>query len=580
MLVYGDRERVEDPRERLRAIERRLADAARAPAGLARHAQLVALLIDAGELAQGILDEEMAARGEDDWDSPAARALAALLISFGRAVCASYASRFRGAPLPPPRALERVARLRLPTAIRVRAPEGFVHYAVYPEAYAEAARDLPPPAIVIGVRSIGTSLGAIVAARACARLATVRPIGPPFARRPSLPPHARARIAARHAALVDEGPGLSGSSLCGLAEWIADAGALAPPRIFPSHAGPLGPHASASHRELWRRVDRRVAAFESLRFGDGAPAAALARAARPLIGALDGEPRDLGAGAWRSVRYAREADWPPAHVRAERRKYLVRAGGARWLLRFAGLGRHGEERLARARVLERGGFIPPTVGLLHGFLVQRWLDGAVSLDVARGCERARLLARLAEYFVFLAREFPAPPDAGATPAELLAMARHNTSLALGADAAAVIDRWRARLPRIGRRVHGDAKLHACEWLLTRGGALVKTDALDHHAGHDLVGSQDPAWDLAAAAVEFDLSPDEEHALARALAAASAPPAEPRAFFTECYLAFELGRHTLAADSLTGGESARAEVERLRRAAESYARRLALRLRAA
>jgi len=87
--VYGDRERVEDPRERLAAIERRLSEAAAARAGLERHAWLVALLVDAGELVQGLLDDEWAARGGDDWTSPCSRASTALLRSLARAVCVS-----------------------------------------------------------------------------------------------------------------------------------------------------------------------------------------------------------------------------------------------------------------------------------------------------------------------------------------------------------------------------------------------------------------------------------------------------------------------------------------------------------
>ena len=43
---------------------------------------------------------------------------------------------------------------------------------------------------------------------------------------------------------------------------------------------------------------------------------------------------------------------------------------------------------------------------------------------------------------------------------------------------------------------------------------MKTDALDHAFGHDLVGCQDIAWDLAGAAVEFDLDTEERETLAR------------------------------------------------------------------
>ena len=64
-----------------------------------------------------------------------------------------------------------------------------------------------------------------------------------------------------------------------------------------------------------------------------------------------------------------------------------------------------------------------------------------------------------------------------------------------------------------RRVETDNRLHAWEWLHTPDGRLLKTDALDHHAGHDLIGCQDITWDIAGATVELDLSDRSETACA-------------------------------------------------------------------
>ena len=115
----------------------------------------------------------------------------------------------------------------------IKEPEGYAFYAVYPEMYAMAARALPPSAkrLVIGIRSIGTSLGAAVA-RACgAALITVRPIGHPFARRLALDDALRDHILSFHdLAIVDEGPGLSGSSFGCVADFLEDHG-VAPERI-------------------------------------------------------------------------------------------------------------------------------------------------------------------------------------------------------------------------------------------------------------------------------------------------------------------------------------------------------------
>ena len=41
--------------------------------------------------------------------------------------------------------------------------------------------------------------------------------------------------------------------------------------------------------------------------------------------------------------------------------------------------------------------------------------------------------------------------------------------------------------------------------LLKDPTLLKTDALDHSEGHDLIGCQDIAWDVVGAATELELS---------------------------------------------------------------------------
>src|SRR5262249_25752132 len=141
-----------------------------------RRAGLTAILVDAAELWQGVADAAFAARGRDDV-SPADDALAAL----ARAVAAALLGR--DGNLGP--ALERGRAAPLPTAVAVHDAEGFAPDAVYPEAYAAAARALErAPTVVVGVRSIGTALAPVVAAAlGAALLVTVRPVGDPLARR-------------------------------------------------------------------------------------------------------------------------------------------------------------------------------------------------------------------------------------------------------------------------------------------------------------------------------------------------------------------------------------------------------------
>lgn len=66
---------------------------------------------------------------------------------------------------------------------------------------------------------------------------------------------------------------------------------------------------------------------------------------------------DLSAGAWRKLFYNDENDYPPSQPQHERRKYLCRTQGRERLwLKFAGLGRYGEQKLERARALAEAGF--------------------------------------------------------------------------------------------------------------------------------------------------------------------------------------------------------------------------------
>ena len=65
MLVWGDQVRVEDPREKLACLEKALHEVADAPVGIERHALLVAALVEAGELVQGLADVLLLAAGHD-----------------------------------------------------------------------------------------------------------------------------------------------------------------------------------------------------------------------------------------------------------------------------------------------------------------------------------------------------------------------------------------------------------------------------------------------------------------------------------------------------------------------------------
>src|SRR5438445_1915697 len=116
MLVYGDHREVADPRERLGRIADELAAVAAMRRGIDRHAALVWVLIDAGQLLQGL---------EDLGLSPP---LSAFLYRLAQSVVRSSDNGFcdKGE-------LPTVPQLSLPARVEIKLPEGFAFYAVYPE---------------------------------------------------------------------------------------------------------------------------------------------------------------------------------------------------------------------------------------------------------------------------------------------------------------------------------------------------------------------------------------------------------------------------------------------------------------
>jgi len=505
MLVYGDRSERADPSQKTAALRESLDAVRQMPAGLERHSTLVSALIDAGMLLQGIADSDFERAGVDR-RIDATEVLTAFLVQLSGEVIRSWESDFAcGIPDAP--------TLRdLPGEVRLREPEGYAFYALYPEAFAEAARKLRVEnPRVIGIRSIGTSLGAMVAAALGAKgFATVRPFGNPFARQVAIAPELERELFAldRDYVIVDEGPGLSGSSFGAVADWLLGRGIpLDRIVLVPSHGGEPGPQASGAHRMIWRRVRKSPAGFDGRwlaeRFG-------------PL--------KPLGTGT--------------------RLKLLAGSGGGRILLRFAGLGKIDERKLAMARAMHGAGFAPEPLGLAHGFLAERWHEDAQRLDRSE-----RPLREMAAYIGARARLFPAAESEGASIGQLFAMTRRNVEVALGTEASARLAHWEQRLASLaGRvsRVRTDNRMDAHKWLRLPGRRLLKTDALDHHCAHDLVGAQDMAWDVAGAAVEFDLDPRERRFLAAEAGRAARRLVDPELLdlMTLAYLAFRLGEARL------------------------------------
>jgi hypothetical protein len=444
--------------------------------------------------------------------------------------------------------LDALARAALPARVMVTRPEGFAYYAVHPLDFAAATDALAlgaRPVFVVGLRSIGTTLSAVVAAaarrHAPAERITVRPTGHPYDRRLALTNQERtwvARGVGREAAfvVVDEGPGLSGSSLLAVAEALADAGVpCARITILCSHVPDTGALLArdAARRYARFRVQARIAARP---FPDGASF--------------------VGGGAWRGEVYGDAAAWPASWISMERLKY--RREGR--LLKFEGLGPYGEEVAARARALAEAGLGPALHGAGDGFVSYEWVGGR---PLGADDLTPDVLVHMAGYCAFRARAFPAVAGD-----ELAAMARANHAAEFGGELAGDLTRALGRELRLPcpYPVIADGRMLPHEWVRADGGRLVKIDGVAHGDDHFLPGPTDIAWDLAGIIVEWNLASEARARLLGAYLARSGDDARERIDdYVLAYTLFRLGYVKMAAGALRGSD----EEPRLLRAHQRY-----------
>jgi len=212
----------------------------------------------------------------------------------------------------------------------------------------------------------------------------------------------------------------------------------------------------------------------------------------------------------------------------ERRKYL-REGR---LYKFAGYGRYGAAKLARAEDLRS--FIPKTGRLQNGFLASRWLSQA---HLPACPPTQAFLDHAARYLAFIRHEFPTgEPVAFEALAEMIAV---------NVPAAPDLRQWRSAVLD-GRSVALDARMFPHEWLETEHGYL-KADALDHCDDHFFPGPQDTSWDIAGFITEFGLEANSKaYFLDRYQRESGDSSVRARLpFYRLAYLAFRLGYAEMA-----------------------------------
>jgi hypothetical protein len=397
--------------------------------------------------------------------------------------------------------------------------------------------------LVVGIRSIGTTLSAVAAAAARARgilteRMTARPQGHPYNRTAEFTPEQMAEVSQAVSSgatfvVVDEGPGLSGSSFLAVAEALERTGASTEKIILiSSHEPDINTLCADNAARRWQR-------FRCI------PAGGEARRPTEAVDFIDG-------GQWRSRVFANKSEWPATWTNFERLKYLsLSQKGEQRLFKFAGLGHYGDVVLEREKKVAAAGFGLVPREESDGFVSYSWMYGRTL--TARDLSRETLV-RLAEYCAFRQRAFAVEVF---HLNALQHMAEHNLR-ELGFELPVDL--------RLERPVIADGKMQPHEWLLTIEGKLLKTDSGSHGDDHFFPGPTDIAWDLAGAIVEWQMSEQQTTEFLNFYYRASGDNAKHRINgFIQAYAVFRLAYCLMAANAMNGS----AEEQRLRRAADIY-----------
>ena len=441
--------------------------------------------------------------------------------------------------------------ISVPAQLSLSTPEGFAYYALHPLAYAEVLERISVPGnnlVIVGIRSIGSTLSAVTAAAARlrgmqVRRFTVRPQGHPYNRHTEFLPSQlgivqSAVFSGATFVIVDEGPGLSGSSFLSVAEALEQAGVPNQKIVLlGSHEPNIDSLCASDAAQRWRRFHYVAVAAE----------------ARRPVEAVD----FIGGGQWRSRLFHAESDWPAAWISLERLKYLsaVEQGETR-LYKFAGLGHYGAHVFEHEKKVAEGGFGPAPQLESDGFVSYPWIKTSEvnARPIAASDLSPGILARLAEYCAFRLRAFSTElSDLNA----LQQMAEHNLH-ELGLEAATKL--------QLAHPVIADGHMQPHEWLLTKDGQLLKTDSGSHGDDHFFPGPTDIAWDLAGTIVEWHMDEHQAKEFLDVYRAASGDDARGRIDgFIQAYIAFRTAYCLMAANAMAGSD----EQSRLEQAAVGY-----------
>jgi hypothetical protein len=365
---------------------------------------------------------------------------------------------------------------------------------------------------------------------------TVRPYGHPFDRQVAL---AERFGADDRVLVVDEGPGLSGSSFFSVGRALTANGVSAGRQVYLcAHSQPPGKMARPEISAFWEHAQRYVASSFECAFG---PAGSLLENVElELEGRFDAPVRqveDLSQGRWRALAAGESPERLPSYAAFERPKLLAELeDGRRVLLKFYGQVLRMDpvtcavdwSDAAAARQIASGDARATRV---HGYVARLWLDGELLTPAAK---TPSLLERLA---LFLA-ERPWHCTRGSGNAADCCYAMTGS-------------------------------LAPQEWLRLPSGRVVKLPETLAGFDHTAIDSEPLGWDLAAALIEWQLSEGEAEQLLAFFRARSGIDIELRDVLPHAarYARFQLEKARFCANQAgPGEESRRLELEAVRYAA--------------
>jgi len=466
LWVFRDGKKSVPGRKLLRELQTSIAALCRSPRD--RNLQLTAL-IQAGEIEAALADT----------NAPTAPGFAALTDAVAGIAFGADASALS-------RMIPDLETDNFPEALTISPPEGFAYYALQPLSFGDFARHSlngGGPVAVIGIRSIGTTLSAVVGSalrssgHSVERI-TVRPTGHPYDRVTQFDVAQGSWIArnrARRAAfiVVDEGPGRSGSTFLSVGEALLSAGVARNDVTF-----------FGSREPDVKQLCARDAAsrWNSFRF---------------LVAAPQSQPgfdNDVyvGGGDWRKYLLGAEREWPACWPETERLKFL--SFDRKRLFKFEGLGRLGNIVRERARLLHRLGFGPAVSDAGNGFTSYEIVEGR---PLEPSDVTPAVLERIAQYSAMRVREFAAENEC--SDDHIAEMIRFNAQTELGIDIDFDDDTFRPQ-----QLIFADGRMQAHEWIQAQNGTLLKVDATTHGDDHFFPGPTDIAWDIAGTVVEWRL----------------------------------------------------------------------------